>query len=71
VLSLAAERGVIQSVPKLGAPRVVKSEPAFLTFEEAEQLLVLLRTGLRVDEALALHREDLELKGEERGWRSG
>lgn len=73
LLSRAVEWGLVQHVPKL--PKLRREKPAFdfLTFEESDQLLtaadpvwkcwllLLVRTGLRVGEALALQWEDVDL----------
>lgn len=73
LLSLAAERGLVQSVPKAKKLKSPNPDFDFLTFEEAAPFLtaaepkwralvvVLLRTGLRVGEALALKWKDVDL----------
>jgi integrase len=73
-LRLAEEWGLIQRAPRLKALTVTRGEPAFLDFAQAGRLLaacepewrplvlVLLRTGLRIGEALALTWGDVDLK---------
>jgi integrase len=73
ILAEAAERGLIAVAPKIEKPTCPRPDFDFLTFEEAERLLVAssdrwrplilvgLRAGLRVGEIQALHQSDVDL----------
>ena len=73
ILTLAAEEGIIDSVPKFKHLKVEKPPFDFLDFEEAERLIaashgewrtmiiVALKTGLRLGELLGLRWEDIDL----------
>lgn len=74
MLSLAAKRGMIPSIPQFEWLKVDRQKFDFLTFEEAERLLggaeeewcplllVALRTGMRHGELLGLRWEDVDLR---------
>ena len=74
LLNLAADRGVIANVPRLPKVRPPKPRAELLSAEEASQViaatpsgwrrtwvLVLLRTGIRLGEGLALKWSDVDL----------
>jgi integrase len=75
MLNLAVEREVIPKAPKVKKLRPTESEPKFLSFEDADRLvslvretepewtpltIVALKTGLRIGELIALRWSDVD-----------